>query len=141
MVIYILKNVRGNQIIRACDTESNAAALKANLLKTGEYEAINIEPIEVDSEFIEPLHIVKIRGELTPAGVGLKIMAINPGTTIPDTLSFNVGANSSEVSFTGFVNLTPNEMAVNDVILLTDRIKNWVKDEYRFRLTNDNPVI
>lgn len=141
MTIYILKNARNNQIIQACDLESNAMTLKSNLLKTGEYTNLVIESVEVDTDTILPLHTVKIKGRLSANDVILDIMAINPATTIPDTLSFTVSTATGEVSFSGIVNLTANELAVDDVIQLTSRVKSWVANEYKSRLESGNPVL
>ena len=138
MTIYLLRNGRNNDIIKACELEANATTLKANLIKTGQYDLINIESLEVDQSSINPLAMVKVRGEIKPQGPVFSIEAYQPSSIMSDVLKFNVLGNV--VSFVGYVNLTSAEKALNDVEALTERIKEWVATEFKDRLLNDNPL-
>lgn len=138
MYVYLLKNGRNGALIEACDDQANASTLKANLIKTGEYDVINIEEIEVNQDYIEPLAIVKIRGQMKPQGPDFTITAYNPTSVVEDTLIFNV--NNNNISFNGFVNLTAGEKQLSDVDALRQRIAKWVNAEMAERLMNDNPL-
>ncbi len=138
MTIYLLKNGRNQSVVKACDLEKNAITLKSNLLKTGEYDLLTVESIEVDTEDISDLSVVSIRGHMTNAGPQVTISAYNADSMIADTLTFKV--NGSDVRFSGFINLTADEMAARDIANLTARIKSWVSTEYKYRLEDNNPV-
>ena len=138
MYVYLLKNGRNQQIIDACDLEDNAGTLKANLLKTGEYDNIIIEEIEVNQDYIEPLAVVRVRGEMKPTGPQFSIAAYNPQGTMEDTIYFNMSGNM--VTFNGYINLTAGEKAMNDVEALKDRIGRLVQETMKERLLNDNPL-
>lgn len=138
MYVYLLKNGRNGQIISACDQEDNAGTLKANLIKTGQYDVITIEEVEVNTDYIEPLTVVKIRGSMKPTGPSFDIVAFNPDGVVEDTLVFTVAGTN--ISFNGFVNLTAGEKQLNDVETLKQRIGKWVIAEMSERLMNDNPI-
>ena len=138
MYVYLLKNGRNGQIIDACDQEDNAGTLKANLIKTGQYDVINVEEVEVNQDYIEPLAVVRIRGTIKPQGPVFEVFAYNPQGLIDDTLTFNVAGNN--ISFNGYVNLTQTEKQLADVDALKQRIGKWVSQELQTRLMNDNPM-
>ena len=138
MYVYLLKNGRNGQIISACDQEDNAGTLKANLIKTGEYDVITVEEVEVNQDYIEPLSIVRIRGNIKPQGPVFDVFAYNPDSAVEDTLIFNVAGNN--ISFNGYVNLTQAEKQLADVDALKQRIGKWVSQELQTRLMNDNPI-
>lgn len=138
MYVYLLKNGRNGKIISACDDEVNASTLKANLLKVGQYDTIQIEKVQVDQSYIEPLSIVKINGDIKPQGPVFSIAVYNPQGVVSDTLTFNVSGNV--ISFNGFINLTQGERQLSDVEGLKQRIANWVSSELSQRLMNDNPI-
>lgn len=138
MQIWLLKNGRNGKIIDACDDNTNASTLKANLIKTGEYDTIEIEEVEVNTDYIEPLAVVKIRGSMKPTGPSFDIFTHNPDSAVEDTLIFNVAGNN--ISFSGFVNLTSGEKQLSDVDALKQRIGKWVSDSLAERLMNDNPM-
>lgn len=137
MQIWLLKNGRNGKIIDACDDNTNASTLKANLIKTGEYDTIEIEEVEVNTDYIEPLAVVKIRGSMKPTGPSFDIFTHNPDSVVEDTLIFNVAGNN--ITFNGFVNLTSGEKQLSDVDALKQRIGKWVADSLAERLMNDNP--
>lgn len=139
MTVYLLINGRNQSIVRACDLERNAITLKTNLLKTGEYDILTIEPVDVDTEDIADLAVVSIAGHMTNSGPQVTIKAYNADSVIDDTLIFKV--NGSDVRFSGFVNLTPDEAAVKDITNLTKRIKLWISTEYKSRLEDNNQLI
>ena len=138
MVVWLLKNGRNGQIIEACDDETNASTLKANLIKTGEYDAINIEAVEVNQDYIEPLSVVSVRGDMKPQGPNFTIKAYNPQSAVEDTLYFNVSGNY--ISYNGWVNLTAGEKALSDTEALKQRISNLISTQLKIRLMNDNPM-
>lgn len=138
MYVYLLKNGRNGKIIEACDQQDNAATLKANLIKTGQYDTIEIEEVEVNTDYIEPLAVVKIRGSMKPTGPSFDVFAYNPDSVVEDTLIFTVAGNN--ISFSGFVNLTSGEKQLSDVDALKQRIGKWVSDSLAERLMNDNPI-
>lgn len=138
MYVYLLKNGRNGQIIDACDQKDNAGTLKANLLKTGEYDVITIEEVKVSQDYIEPLSIVRIRGNIKSQGPVFDIFAYNPDAVVEDTLIFNVAGNN--ISFNGYVNLTQTEKQLADVDALKQRIGKWVSEQLQIRLMNDNPM-
>lgn len=138
MYVYLLKNGRNNQIISACDDDTNASTLKANLIKTGEYDTITVEEVEVNTDYIEPLAIVKIKGDMRANGPQFTITAFNPDSVMEDTLIFNVAGNT--IMFNGYVNLTEGEKRLSDVEALKQRIGKWVSNEMSLRLMNDNPM-
>ena len=138
MQIWLLKNGRNGKIIDACDDNTNASTLKANLLKTGEYDVIEIEEVEVSTDYIEPLSIVKIKGDIRANGPQFTVTAFNPDSVVDDTLIFNVAGNT--IMFNGYVNLTEGEKRLSDVEALKQRIGKWVSNEMSLRLMNDNPM-
>ena len=137
-MVYVLKNEINNQIIEAYDTESSALAQKANLIKTGEYRRVAIETLDVKSDFVTALSVVRIEGYMTANGPKVKLYAYNPSTTIEDSLTFNV--SSRLISFTGYINLTADEQASSDVLALTQRINAYVEAQLAERIMNDNPT-
>ena len=138
MQIWLLKNGRNGKIIDACDDNTNASTLKANLLKTGEYDVIEIEEVEVSTDYIEPLSIVKIKGDIRANGPQFTVTAFNPDSVVDDTLIFNVAGNT--IMFNGYVNLTEGEKRLSDVEALKQRISKWVSEQLQLRLMNDNPM-
>ena len=138
MQIWLLKNGRNGKIIDACDDNTNASTLKANLLKTGEYDVIEIEEVEVSTDYIEPLSIVKIKGDIRANGPQFTVTAFNPDSVVDDTLIFNVAGNT--IMFNGYVNLTEGEKRLSDVEALKQRISKWVSEQLSLRLMNDNPM-
>lgn len=138
MQIWLLKNGRNGKIIDACDDNTNASTLKANLLKTGEYDVIEIEEVEVSTDYIEPLSIVKIKGDIRANGPQFTVTAFNPDSVVDDTLIFNVAGNT--IMFNGYVNLMEGEKRLSDVEALKQRISKWVSEQLQLRLMNDNPM-
>lgn len=136
MTLYVLKS-NTNAIIEICDGADNASTLKDNLIKTGEYKTIDIEEFELNTDTILPLEVVKISGTLDSNGsVTMKVNAYNPTATVTDNLKFAVTANS--ITYTGFANLTSAEQSIGDLNDITSRLKDWVKEEFKTRLENDN---
>ena len=106
-------------------------------IKTGEYKTIDIEEFELNTDTILPLEVVKISGTLDSNGtVTMKVNAYNPTATVTDNLKFAVTANS--ITYTGFANLTSAEQSIGDLNDITGRLKDWVKEEFKTRLENDN---
>ena len=99
---------------------------------------LTIDEVEVNTDYIEPLAVVKIRGSMKPTGPSFDVFAYNPDSVIEDTLVFNVAGNN--ISFNGFVNLTSGEKQLSDVEALKQRIGKWVSDSLAERLMNDNPM-
>ena len=136
MTLYVLKS-NTNAIIEICDDADNASTLKDNLIKTGEYKTIDIEEFELNTDQILPLEVVKISGTIDSNGsVTMKVNAYNPTATVTDNLKFAVTANS--ITYTGFANLTSAEQSIGDLNDITGRLKDWVKEEFKGRLENDN---
>ena len=136
MTLYVLKS-NTNAIIEICDDADNASTLKDNLIKTGEYKTIDIEEFELNTDKILPLEVVKISGTIDSNGsVTMKVNAYNPTATVTDNLKFAVTANS--ITYTGFANLTSAEQSIGDLNDITGRLKDWVKEEFKGRLENDN---
>ena len=135
MTVYILKNGTTDSIIEICDEESNAEALKNNLLKTGQYKLINIVAFDILSDTIEPLSVVRIAGNYTKNT--LTVYAYNPTSVVDDTLTFTV--NPNDVTFTGLINLTEDEKAEDNIVNLKLRIREYVKEQFKERLEDNNP--
>ena len=137
MTIYVLKNGVTGQIIEAYDTQASADAQKANLLKTGEYVKITVETLQVISDVVTDLAVVKVDGYLSANGPKFKISSYNPTGTVADSLTFTVA--SRLVSFTGYVNLTASEVNDPHITALSARVAQWIETEFSDRLLNDNP--
>ena len=142
MLVYVLKDGVNKNIIDICDNETNANQLKSNILLTGEYKLVNIEPRTLNTDTVSALSVVSITGTLYNDEVTkLVVSAMNPSTTVTDSLSFNV--DSGKITFSGEINLTVNEKALttSDELLavLVPRCKQYVTDQFSLRLMNDNP--
>lgn len=134
--VYVLKN-NANAIIEICDDANNAAVLKDNLVKTGEYRSINVEEYELNSDTISPLEVLKISGVIdSNGGLTLRVAAYNPSSKEADDLKFTV--NASNIQYTGVANLTDAEKSLVDMEAIQTRIKKWVREEFKERLENDN---
>ena len=67
------------------------------------------------------------------------VVDVNVKTSTVSTsgnLKFAVTANS--ITYTGFANLTSAEQSIGDLNDITSRLKDWVKEEFKTRLENDN---
>lgn len=136
MTLYVLKS-NTNVIIDICDDADNASTLRENLIKTGEYKSIDIEDFELNTDVILPLEVVKVSGTLDSNGaITMKLNAFNPTTTVTDNLTFTV--NATNITYVGFANLTSAEQSIGDLSDIATRLKEWVKDEFKLRLENDN---
>lgn len=139
MTVYVLKNGKNlSEIVDICDDEDNAEQLKANLLKTGQYKNIVIENVELSTDPITALDVVKISGVYKNGTVNSVICAHNTTSSVADTLKFNV--TPTVITYTGVVNLTPAEIADSDIEALKARVDEWVIEEFKTRLENDNPI-
>ena len=139
--IYVLKDGTTNAIISVHDVEANAEQLKANMLLTGEYRSISLNPYVLNTDKINKLAVVNITGRVYDGdATTIKITASNPSGVVTDNLQFAVA--SSVVTFTGQMNLTADELLITDsatlLATLTPRVKTWVESEFARRLTNDN---
>ena len=138
--IYVLKDGTTNAIISVHDVEANAEQLKANMLLTGEYRSISLNPYVLNTDKINKLAVVNITGRVYDGDVTMvKITASNPSGVVTDNLQFAVA--SSVVTFTGQMNLTADELLITDsatlLATLTPRVKTWVESGFARRLTND----
>ena len=139
--VYVLKDGVSNSVISVCNDETNAGQLKTNLLLTGEYRSISLNPYVLNTDNIAKLAVVNISGKMYDGTTTtVKVTASNPSSVVTNNLQFSVV--SSDVTFTGQVNLTVDEQAITDsqelLTALVPRIKTWVDSEFARRLTNDN---
>ena len=139
--VYVLKDGVLNNVISICSDETNAEQLKANLMLTGEYRSISLNPYVLNTDTIAKLAVVNISGKMYDgATTTVKVTASNPSSAVTDNLQFSVV--SPDVTFTGQINLTVDEKAITDsqslLTVLIPRIKTWVDSEFARRLTNDN---
>lgn len=139
--IYILKDGITNDILRACDTEANAEQLKANMILTGEYKSISVNPYELYTGTVGKLTVVKVSGKMyNDVPNTLKVEADNPSGVVTDNLRFDVTGET--VTYSGQVNLTEEEQAMTDATTLLasvqPRVRTWVAGLFKTRLENDN---
>lgn len=140
MLVYVLRNGLNRQFIEAFDSESSAIAQKNNLLKVGIFRKIDLETMEVKSDVVTPMSVVKVEGYLHATGPKLTITPYTPaeGVTVVDKLTFNV--TTKAVTFVGFANMTSDEISATDITSLKNRLAEWIEDSFQERLTNDNPT-
>ena len=144
MLVYVLKDGTTKNVIGVFDNETNANQMMNNILLTGEYRSVTMEPKTLNTDTVSALSVVAISGTLYNNEVTkLTVSAMNPTTTITDNLSFNV--DSGKITFSGEVNLTTDEKALttSDALLavLVPRCKEYVTSQFSVRLMNDNPTI
>ena len=142
MLVYVLKDGVTKNVIGIYDKETNASQMMNNILLTGEYKNVTIESRELNTDTVATLSVVGITGTLYNGEVTkLVVSAMNPSTTVTNSLSFNV--DSSKITFSGEVNLTTDEksLTTSDALLavLVPRCKEYVTSQFSVRLMNDNP--
>ena len=142
MLVYVLKDGVTKNVIGIYDKETNASQMMNNILLTGEYKNVTIESKELNTDTVATLSVVGITGTLYNDEVTkLVVSAMNPSTTVTDSLSFNVDSN--EITFSGVMNLTADEKALttSETLLgaFKPRAELLVVSEFKKRLENDNP--
>lgn len=136
MEIYLIRNAINDNIVEVCDAENNANQLKANLVLAGEYSKLYVQKFPVSGDTIVPLEAVSISGEYKNGT--LKIKAYNPVTPVTDKLEFNVDNTSGKITYSGYVTLTDAEQANFDLEAFKERVRDWVTEQFKVRLENDN---
>lgn len=142
MLVYVLKDGVTKNVIGIYDKETNASQMMNNILLTGEYKNVTIESRELNTDTVATLSVVGITGTLYNDEVTkLTVSAMNPSTTVTDSLSFNVDSN--KITFSGVMNLTADEKALttSETLLgaFKPRAELLVVSEFKKRLENDNP--
>lgn len=143
MLVYVLKDGVTKNVIGVYDKEANASQMMNNILLTGEYKNVTIESKELNTDTVATLSVVGITGTLYNDEVTkLVVSAMNPSTTVTDSLSFNVDSN--KITFSGVMNLTTDEKALvtSETLLgaFKPRAELLVVSEFKKRLENDNPT-
>ena len=142
MLVYVLKDGTTKNVIGVFDNETNANQMMNNILLTGEYRSVTMEPKTLNTDTVSALSVVAISGTLYNDEVTkLTVSAMNPSTTITDNLSFNV--DSGKITFNGVMNLTTDEKALTTSETLLGAFKHraelLIVSEFKKRLENDNP--
>ena len=142
MLVYVLKDGVTKNVIGVYDKETNANQMMNNILLTGEYRSVTIESKELNTDTVSTLSVVGITGTLYNDEVTkLVVSAMNPSTTVIDSLSFNVDNN--KITFSGVMNLTTDEKALttSETLLgaFNPRAELLIVSEFKKRLMNDNP--
>lgn len=131
-MVYVLKDVVTKEIITICDNEDNANQLKDNYLLIKQYRAIDIEEYDVDTDNILPLAAVKINGSYSVGGTKLSLEADNSSSAVEDNVEFTMLDKS--VTFTGTVNLLQTEIDAFDLDEVKDRLKAFVKEQFKAKV-------
>ena len=142
MLVYILKDGTTKNVIGVFDNETNANQMMNNILLTGEYRSVTMEPKTLNTDTVSALSVVAISGTLYNDEVTkLTVSAMNPSTTVTDNLSFNV--DSGKITFSGVMNLITDEKALttSETLLgaFKPRAELLIVSEFKKRLENDNP--